>query len=265
MPSFSEAFAQAKLLFLDLDGTLYLEGKLFPKAKEFVDFARNAGKQIVYLSNNSSKSTAQYLPRLKSLGLSSEESEIHNSLNATIWYLKQKGYKRLYVLGTPSVEQEFLKNDFQLTQTRVEAVVLTYDTTFHYQKMTAAHLHLHEGADFIATHLDLLCPAQGHYLPDIGTFLSAFESIGWKPSEILGKPNPLMIESILNQRNLMAEDCLLFGDRLYTDIAMGQKTGMQSILLLSGETKEEDLQASEHQPSFVFSSISEALANLNSP
>ena len=255
-------FANCQAVFLDLDGTLYIEDTVIPLAPEFVAHLKTMGKKVFFLSNNSSKSTQQYLPKLYDLGFDIAPSELYNSLNATLDYLQEEGLQKLYVVGSEHICQEFVKKGFSLQEEKPQAVVLTYDQSFTYQKFCTAFHAIQEGARYIATHPDLLCPAQKRFIPDIGCFISAFKSAGCGEPLIIGKPEPTMITPLLKKYNLQAEDCIFIGDRLYTDIALAKRMGFPGILVLSGETKSEDLSAKQKKELYITENVGTLLKAL---
>lgn len=254
-----EIIGKAKALFLDLDGTLYRGNKVIPGATSWVKQVQDQGKKVFFLSNNSSKSTREYLPKLYDLGFDISPSEIWNSLNATLAYLAKRKLKRIFVVGTPSVCEEFEHNDFIIDDQNPDAVVLTYDTTFNYQKWERAHQLLNNGAQFIATHPDLLCPTEEGFAPDLGCLLAAFKAGGHEHPTIIGKPYSTMIETLLEKLEINAEEAVMMGDRLYTDIRLGFENNIPSILTLTGESQLIDLKNSPWQPCAIIPSVKDLI------
>ena len=158
-------------------------------------------------------------------------------------------------MGTPSVCEEFEHNGFIVDNKNPEAVVLTYDTTFNYQKWERAHTLLNNGAQFIATHPDILCPVEEGFAPDLGCLLAAFKAGGHSNPTIIGKPYSTMIETLLEKLDIKAEEAVIIGDRLYTDIRLGVENKLPSILTLTGESQLTDLLDSTWQPSAIIHSV----------
>lgn len=255
-----EILHKAKAVLLDLDGTLYRGDRVFPGAPRWVSALKSAGKKVFFLSNNTSRSTREYLPKLYDLGFDISPGEIWGALNASLDYLRTEGLRRLLVIGTDAVRDEFKRAGFALVDENPDAVVLTYDTTFDYQKFVKAHKALLGGARFIATHPDLLCPTEDGFVPDIGCLIAAFQTAGHAEPLIIGKPSATMVKPLLRKFDLRPDECVVVGDRLYTDIRMGVENGLGSLLVLTGESRLPDLEQSPWQPTAVVESVGHLLA-----
>ncbi len=224
-----------RAVFFDLDGTLFVEEEVLPGAVEIVHWIREKNLRVFFVSNNSSRSTCEYLDLLTRLGFSPQRSEIHSALNASIHYLKEQGHQKIFPLALPEVEKELLTEGFLFDEQNPSAVFLTYDLSFTFAKFITAHQLLTRGSVFVASHPDIFCPAQPHYLPDIGCLLSAFNAAGFQPESVVGKPNPQMILPLLHSLELRPEECLMIGDRIQTDMKLARSAGMQKALVLTGD------------------------------
>lgn len=244
---------------LDLDGTFYLGDQLFPWSLSFVETCRRFSKHFIFVTNNSSQNGAYYVRKLRSMGVEITDEQVFTAGQATIFYLKKYDYpKKIYLLGTPALEQEFTEEGFMLTKKDPEAVVLGFDLTLTYEKLERACGFIRQGLPFIATHPDLNCPTPQGPIPDCGSMIALITaSTGVKP-KIIGKPYPEMIEALRARYGLEnPEKVAMVGDRLYTDIAMGNAAGITSILVLSGETKLEDAAGSIDQPDIIVENLGE--------
>lgn len=243
----------------DMDGTVYLENRLFPGVLEFFDFLREHGRHFYFLTNNSSRHALFYAAKLQKLGLSwCTPSHIITSGEACIFHLRKRNPRaRIFLLGTKDLEMEFLRAGFTLVQNHPDFVVLGFDKTLTYQKLDRACAFIREGIPFFATHPDFACPGEDRPILDMGCIIKAIEAFTGRPPQIFGKPYPEMIEYALWRTGGEKETMAMVGDRLYTDIAMGKKAGITAILVLTGETKAEDLATSPWQPDFVFPSLRE--------
>lgn len=250
---------------LDLDGTFYLGNKLLPGAQDFLIWLQASGKEYLFLTNNSSKGRVQYAQKLKSLGVEVPEERIFSSSEATGLYLSQKHPgARLYVVGTPALEQELAAHGLKLVQEEPEIAVLGFDTTLTYNKIWKFCNHVRAGLPYIATHPDVNCPTEDGYMPDIGSMISLVAaSTGRQPDLVVGKPNPTIVEMIVQRTGVPIPQMAMVGDRLYTDIAMG-RAGLKTILVLSGETSLEDLAGSPFQPDFIVEDLAELLGKVTS-
>lgn len=239
-----------------MDGTIYLGNKLLPGAKMFLRELEIRDVPYYFLTNNSSRSRADYVTKLERLGLNTPAEKIFSSGEATATYLKKKGGgSRIFLVGTPSLENEFEQHGFQLVQNNPDYVVLGFDTTLTYEKLWKLCDFVRRDIPYIATHPDINCPTETGFMPDIGAMIAFVEtSTGRKPDEIVGKPNPPIIEAILEKTVYNVNQIAMVGDRLYTDIAMG-KTGITTILVLSGETKESDIESANQKPDYVVKNI----------
>lgn len=229
-----------KLYCIDMDGTIYLENTLFDKVHETIAHLRKKVK-ILFLTNNSSKSSDEYIKKLKKLGIEITPDEIYTSGQATCEYICHHfPNKSVYILGTKALQDEFRKHHIKLTYKNPDLCVLGYDTTLSYKKLCKFTNFLNQGKPYIATHPDINCPAKPYYVPDIGSFMQLIkESTNRTPSLICGKPYQIMGETIMKKFNLKCDEIAMIGDRLNTDIAFANNNKFKSILVLSGETTKE--------------------------
>ena len=144
---------EKKVFFLDLDGTIYLDGILFDNIKELIDLLKKK-KHLFFLSNNSSISTNDYFKKLKNVGLDISIENIIISTHPTIQYLRENNFKWIYLLGTKSLQNEFTEKGFELTDKNPQIVVLAFDKELTYEKLEKAAYFLHDGLPYIATHPD---------------------------------------------------------------------------------------------------------------
>jgi HAD superfamily hydrolase (TIGR01450 family) len=213
-----------------------------------------------FLTNNSSRSKSDYLKKLMGLGLPVTADRIFTSGEATAIYLQaQNPGARLYIVGTPSLENEFAGFGFELVQENPDYAVLGFDTTLTYEKIWKLCDFVREGIPYIATHPDINCPIETGFMPDIGAMIEMVaSSTGRRPDVIVGKPHQPIIEAILEKTGFRPFQIAMVGDRLYTDIALG-KAGIKTILVLSGEAKLRDIPSAPVQPDFVMENVGELL------
>ena len=255
-------FKQHKKLFLlDQDGTLYKGKHLFPYSVKFLEQIKASGAKYLFITNNSSKSTNEYVAKMNKFGIKANAEDFYTSSHATMDYIKlhHKG-KKVFLVGTMALSGEFLENGINLTENidEVEVAVLSYDTELNYEKLTAlCHILAKPDVVYLATNPDLVCPTETGYLPDCGSFaILIYNATGRNPL-FLGKPRKLFVETILQRFNLRPEDMVIVGDRLYTDIALGNNAGVDTILVLSGEASLKDLKDSPNKPTFVVENVGE--------
>ena len=250
---------------LDMDGTIYSGGTLFQSTKPFLKLLRTLGVGYTFLTNNSSRSTKDYLAHLRVLGIVATRDQLYTSTQATIEYLHRfrKKVRRLFVLGTTSMRRELAGAGFALTRETAkdepDAVLVGFDTELNFVRLCRAAYWIQQGKRFIATHPDRVCPTdQPTVLVDCGSICAALErATGRAPDAVLGKPDPRMLAGILRRHKLAPGELAMVGDRLYTDMAMARRAGAFGILVLTGETTA--AQAARHSPApeLVVASLAE--------
>ena len=247
---------QTRCFLLDMDGTFYLGGQLLPGALEFIHLLEDLAIDYLFLTNNSSRTKLEYAEKIRRLGLPISEDKIFTSGEATaITLARKKPAARIYLVGTPALEREFIRHGFEISAIDPDFAVLGFDTTLTYAKIWKLCDLILAGVPFIATHPDINCPTETGYMPDIGAMLAMIAaSTGRKPDLIIGKPHPPIVEAIVEKLQLPISQLCMVGDRLYTDIALGS-TGITTVLVLSGETHREDLGASPFQPDYVMENL----------
>lgn len=247
------------LYVLDMDGTFYLGDKAIPGALEFMRQVVDCGAEYLFLTNNSSKTSAQYVEKLGRCGWATDRSHILTSADATQeLLLNETSWRRLFVMAPPAVKREFEERGFQLTQEDPDALVLAFDTTLDYATLTRFCHQVRKGVPFIATHPDINCPTPEGPIPDVGAMLALIEaSTGRKPDRIVGKPSADFLRAAMYRFHATPRETVMIGDRLYTDILSGIRAGTETILVLSGESTMETLAASQEKPTHVLGSVAE--------
>lgn len=247
-----------KYFLLDMDGTIYLENTLIDGTLDFLAELRKQNKRAIYITNNSSKAVAQYIEKLNSLGIHSTVDDFCTSANALVYNLnKQKPKAKIFLLGTPSLENYLVESGFSIIKEYIEDinlrpdyVVLGFDTTLTYDKLRIACDYIKDGVTYVATHPDLVCPVGvGRSVPDAGAFMECIEAAtGKRPSLIAGKPDPCMINMVIEKTGCKREEIAVMGDRLNTDIMSAINAKVTSICVLTGETTKEQLATSNVKP-----------------
>ena len=267
---FTQAELEARLrkikhVALDMDGTIYLGATIFPWTIEFLQNLKVNGIGYSFLTNNPSKSLADYLHKLENMGIHATPDEMYTTAVAMVDFLKSKHpeIKRLFVLGTPSTQSQFLDAGFVLTQDDAEdvpdAIVLAFDMTLEYSRLCRAAWWVSQGKPYFATNPDKVCPTNlPTVLVDTGSLRACIaEATGRMPDVTLGKPDPEMLSGILEKHGLQRDEVAMVGDRIYTDIAMARNAGVLGVLVLSGETTLETALSSNPQPDLTVENIAE--------
>jgi HAD superfamily hydrolase (TIGR01450 family) len=256
MPTFDQAFRNKKIVFLDLDGTVYIGNALLPRAKDFLDCLSKKNIFTYFLSNNSSRSKRDYVKKLANLGISSNEDRIILSTDGVIEYLLEKRAKKVYIVGTESMKEMFLQAGLEVDSPMPQYIVLGYDTELTYEKLKKAALFIQKGIRLIATHPDLVCPSPEGFIPDTGSMLALLEkATRKKPIKIFGKPNPEMVAHIMKKHDVLSQEVVMIGDRIYTDMELARNIPCDFVLVLSGETKRKDISNLKEQPFLVVENI----------
>lgn len=252
-----ERLSAVRGFLLDMDGTFYLSDRLLEGALRFIDLLRVQGKEFLFLTNNSSKHRGQYAEKITRLGLPITEECVLTSGEATALYLQERDPgARLFVVGTPALEDEFREHNFRLVEMDPQYLVLGFDTTLTYQKLWALCDFVRAGVPYIATHPDFNCPTETGWMPDVGAMIAFVKAAtGREPDVVIGKPNRLIVDAAAVKMKLPVSQLAMIGDRLYTDIALGQSSGIVTVLVLSGETRPEDLRDSPFQPDYIFQNL----------
>jgi len=249
-----------KVFFFDLDGTLYLGNKLFDGVIEIIEALKEQGKRSFFLSNNSSKSTSDYLKKLNDLNLNATRENVILSQHPTISYLKENNYTTVFLLGNESLKKEFIEEGFTLSESNPEIIVLAFDQELTYNRLTTASYLLQKGLPYIATHLDNKCPTEDGFIPDAGGIAALLCKATDRMPVVFGKPNKEMLLFKLREIKVKPQDAVMFGDRLYTDIKMGIDAGVTTCCVLSGETTLEMINKSKSEkPDFIINGIWEIL------
>ena len=265
-PELRERLAGIRHLALDMDGTIYMGSTLVPFTIEFLDSMSKAGIGYSFLTNNPSRSVADYLNKLAGMGIQADEGNMYTTSLAAIDYIKANypDARRLFLLGTPSMISQFEKAGFISCADDPDDVpdvlVVAFDMTLEYSRLCRASWWASQGVPYIATNPDRVCPTdQRTVLVDCGSMCRCIEhATGRCPDITLGKPDPNMLKGILDRHGLKPEEIAMVGDRIYTDTAMARNAGAFGVLVLSGETTLETAEAAvEDAPDLICRDIKE--------
>jgi len=247
-----------KLWLLDMDGTIFEGDRLFDGSFAFLEAIRKRGNYL-FISNNSSKSVNDYVIKLNNMGLEVKKEDFFISTQATILYLKENYPDYLvYAQGTKSFIEQLKEAGIKVTEEvdeKAKIVLVAFDTELSFVKLEKTCRMLRNDVIYLATNPDYVCPVEGGFVPDCGSMCISLEYATGKKPKFIGKPEPLMIEIALKKFNLNKEDCVVVGDRLYTDILSAHNAGVDSICVLSGEAKKEDIDSYPHSPTYIFDSV----------
>ncbi len=258
-----EVLTAKKLYVFDMDGTIYLGRQVFDFAIRFIEHLRADGRRVLFFTNNASKSTEFYVDKLTRLGFSPTPDEIMSSADVTVAYLKTHYPERsVYLVGTQQLRDHFAKAGIRLLsgeEALADIVISSFDTELTYDKLYHATRFIRHGALYLCTHPDFNCPTDTDPLPDSGAIAALITASTGVTPRYLGKPYAEVVEMIESVTGISRSDTCIFGDRLYTDIALGAHNGVTSVLVLTGEGTLAEAEALPEgdRPDYIFDSLAE--------
>lgn len=245
---------------VDLDGTVYLGEQLIDGAAEAMAALRAEGRRIAFLSNKPLQTREEYAAKLTRLGIPAAADDVINSSLVLARHLRTLDPGApVFVIGEPPMQAEMRAHGFEVRDDdRVRWVVIAFDRTFTYAKLNIALQAVRGGARLIATNPDRTCPVEGGEIPDCAGMIAAVEAVTDRTVElIVGKPSPIILEVALAALGCAPGESVIVGDRLETDMLMGRRLGLATILVLSGVTRPGDPRIAATAPDHVLRSIRE--------
>ena len=242
----------------DLDGTIYLGERLIPGADATIAALRAAGRRVAFLSNKPLQTRAEYAAKLTRLGVPAAPDDVINSSLVLARYLRDRDPGApVFVIGEPPMREEMAAHGFEVRpDERVRWVVIAFDRTFDYAKLNVALQAVKQGARLIATNPDRTCPVEGGEIPDCAGMIAAVEAVTDRKVEVIvGKPSPIILEVALAALGVPAAGAAIVGDRIETDIEMGRRLGLGTVLVLSGITRADDPRIAAIAPDHVVRSV----------
>lgn len=247
---------EVKSYLIDMDGVLISGNTLIPGADEFIHRLHERGAKFLLLTNNSRHTPRDLAFNLQKIGLKITSDNIFTSALATARFLhSQKPNGTAYVIGENGLTTALYQAGYILTEHNPDYVVLGETLNYNFEVITRAIRLILDGARFIATNPDATGPSEGGVVPACGALAALIEKATGVPAMFIGKPNPLMMRSALNYLGVHSEDSIMIGDRMDTDMIAGVQTGMDTILVLSGVTRLEEVDRYPFVPSYVVPSV----------
>ncbi len=245
----------------DLDGVVWRDGQPLPGVPEFFDFLRSRGIPFLMATNNSTRTVRRYVEMLRGIGIEIGPEQVLTSSVATALYLRERypNGARLYVIGEEGLTETLREYGFKLADRDVAAVVVGKDGDFTFQKLVTANRLIRAGAEFIGTNPDRTFPTPNGIEPGTGAILAGIEAASERSPLIIGKPGRTMFEMALERLGTRADETLMIGDRLETDILGAVEAGLKSALVLSGVTTREKLAGSDVRPDYIFENLAALL------
>ena len=253
-----------KLVIFDMDGTIYLGKDLIDGSLACFEELNKNNVEYVFFTNNSSHDLDFYYEKIKNFGIKCDRNRnFYSSTEVSISYLKEHGLKRLFVVANKSLKDK-LVGDFEIVEKyseneKIDAVLAGFSTELIYQELRDACLFLQtRDVPFIATNGDYRCPIEdGLYIPDCGGMIEWMRLATGKKARVMGKPDPEVIYTLAKMFNVKLDEVVVVGDRIYTDILVGVNAKVTSVMVLSAETKMEDLKNYSYRPTYIIDSIKE--------
>lgn len=256
----SPDLAGLRHVVLDLDGTLYRGDRIFEATLPFLSRLRGWEIGYTFLTNNTSRSKADYVTKLQNFGIQAAESDIYTPADSAIGYLRERfpQVQTIAILGTPSLCRQFEAAGFSASWESPEAVVVGFDTTLTYERLCRAAYWISAGLPFIATHPDLVCPTdEPTVLVDCGAICACLTAATQRSPVVLGKPEPGILLELCAGHGLAPGQLAMVGDRIYTDVVMAQRAGALAVLVLSGEATAAQAARMAQPPDLVVADIGE--------
>jgi len=236
----------------DMDGVIYHGDRLVEGAKEFVQWLKDQGKRFLFLTNSSAKSPKELRQKLARLGIDVGVEAFYTSAQATASFLaEQNPNVGVYVMGESGLINALHDAGFYIDSVSPEYVVVGESRNYNFEQLElAVHLVLN-GAKLIGTNSDLTGPSEKGIVPACRALVAPIELATNRKAYFIGKPNPLMMRHAIKRIECRQEDTLIIGDRMDTDIIAGIESEIETALVLSGITKEEDLMFFPYRPDHI--------------
>ena len=263
---------QIRCFVLDMDGTIYLSSRLFPFTKPFLQRLEETGRSYCFFTNNSTKHQKDYLDKLAGMGIPATEDQMFLSTQVIIEEMQRlHPDDSFFIVGTPSLTEAFRRAGLRIYDpespaSRPDVVILGFDTTLTYEKISLACKYLRHGAAYYGVNMDYNCPVDDKgvldYIPDCGSIAKLVERSTGRFPDFYGKPSRHALDFIIRHTGFAEEEIAVVGDRIYTDIAIANGTKALSIMVLTGETQLEDLDQYDYKPDMILPSLEELTALL---
>lgn len=255
----SRVLSEKELFVFDMDGTIYLGGRVFPFAVSLINKLRASGKKVLFFTNNASHNPDFYVKKLSAMGFDPRPGELLTAGDVTVSFLlSHRAGKKVYLVGTPELEEQFRSAGIVLSSS-ADIVVTSFDTTLTYEKLRVACDLIRSGAEYLSTHPDFNCPVEGGFIPDSGAIAALITASTGVSPVYFGKPYASAASMMSELTAVPFSRMCVFGDRLYTDIAIGKNSGITATLVLTGESTLSDVSKapSSSRPDFIVDSLAD--------
>lgn len=263
----ADKLKEKSLYLLDMDGTIYNENQIFDGTLDFLKRIEESGGEYIFITNNSSKSVLDYVEKVNKMGIKAKYENFYTSSQATAMYIKEHYPGQIvYCMGTRSLVRELREEGIEVVteaDDRASVVLIGFDTENTSEKIRNTCIMLGKDVVYLATNPDLVCPVSFGFIPDCGSMSIMLKNATGKEPFFIGKPEPIMVNCVLKKLNKKPEAAVIVGDRLYTDIKTGERAGVDTICVLSGEATMEDIKEGDVKPTYIFKSVKEVFEGLS--
>ena len=251
-----EILRSKKGFICDMDGVIYHGNKLLPGVKEFVDWLYREEKNFLFLTNSSERSPKELQIKLARMGLEVDESHFYTSALATAKFISSQAPGcSAYVIGGAGLVTALHDAGITMNDVDPDYVVIGEGNTYNYENILKAVKLVMRGAKLIGTNSDLTGPAEDGIIPACRAMISPIEMATGQKAYFIGKPNPLMMRTGLRILGVHSEDAAMIGDRMDTDIVAGIETGLDTVLVLSGVTDQNEIKKFPYRPRLVLNGV----------
>ena len=241
-----------------MDGVIYHGNQLLPGVKQFVSWLQEEGKSFLFLTNSSERSPRELAQKLSRMGMDVDESHFYTSALATAKFVaSQSPGCTAFVIGAPGLFNALYEAGITMNDVNPDYVIVGETSNYNYESILKAVHFVQNGARLIGTNTDMTGPSERGIIPACRALVSPIELTTGRSAYFVGKPNPLMMRTGLKMLGCHSAEAAMIGDNMQTDIVAGVETGLDTVLVLSGVTTAEQVNAFPYRPHYVLSGVGE--------
>jgi NagD protein len=248
----------ARGFLIDMDGVIYRGSELIAGAQTFVNHLRRTEVPFLFLTNNSQRTRRDVATKLRRMGIQAEERHVFTCAMATARFLaQQKPNGTAFVIGEGGLLQALHTNGYAIVDHDPDYVVVGEGRALNFEMFETAVRMIQKGAKLVATNLDPNCPTQQGMRPGCGAIVALLETATGRKAFSVGKPSPVMMRAARKELGLSADETIMIGDTMETDILGGVQMGYRTVLVLSGSTRKEDVDNYAYRPDTIVDSVAD--------
>ena len=253
-----DTLREKKGFICDMDGVIYHGNKLLDGVPAFVSWLIHEERNFLFLTNSSQKTPRELKQKLERMGLSVEESHFYTSALATAKFIKQQSPEcGVYAIGDAGLHNALYEAGITMNDVNPDYVVVGETNNYNFDAIAKATKFVQKGARLIGTNPDVTGPVEGGFVPACGALVAPIEMATGKKAYFVGKPNPLMMHTGIKILGVPAQDAVMIGDRMDTDVLSGIESGMDAVLVLSGVSNKDTVHQFPYRPSIVLNGVGE--------